>query len=229
MSILKGKKILVIDDVKDVRTVAKLVLEAAGATVSEASSVDEGLSIMTAYLPDLLITDLNLPIKTGFDLLKELRKTNTFSEIPAIVLSGRNDKDSITQAVDLGAKDYILKPIQSNTLLQKARKHLKDLTFLSCSFSTKFPSVHVTLVADVLKIHEAGLKIETSVKLAIEKTVSLNGELVTKLGCENVLTRTSSSQSPSTPGQQRYTSDLHYVGMSEATIKTIRTRIQEWK
>src|SRR5271154_2065315 len=122
---LKGKKILLIDDAPDARVFARRILAGDGADVEEASTIDEGLAIVARSAPHLIITDLMLPEKTGFDLLAERANNPTLAAIPTLVLSSSNDPKSVVRAISSGAVDYVLKPLKANLLLQKARKHLR--------------------------------------------------------------------------------------------------------
>ncbi|MEW6057922.1 MAG: response regulator [Bdellovibrionota bacterium] len=225
---LTGKTVLVIDDMSDVRKTVKLILESEGIIVFLAENVDEGLALAASKTPHLIITDLTMPEKDGFDFLKEKRKNELLKNIPVIVLSGRNDKASVTEAVALGASDYVLKPIRAGTLLQKARKRLKDQSFLSLQFKTRRPEAEVSLPVEVLKASEIGLQIEASIKLASDETVELSGELLRKLDCGDVMIRTAKSLA-NPVAQGRYLNDLNFVAIGESIAKRIRKRLKDWK
>jgi CheY-like chemotaxis protein len=228
MSTLNGKKILIIDDMKDIRAVARLILENEGAVVYEAESVDQGIELLGQKMAHLIITDLQMPKKDGFDFLQRRKTNQKLLEIPTIVLSGLKDRVSVTDAIALGAVDYLLKPIRSVLLVQKVRKHLKSRSFSIFHFDKEMYPAELSLSVDIMKINESGLQIESPIKLATEETVSLSGEILTQLGCENVMTRTAISAGEYS-GQKRYLNDINFIGIDEMVAKSIRKKIQGWK
>ena len=134
MRLLKNKKILLIDDAKDTQIIVRKIIEASSATFFGALTVDEGLSIFEENSPHIVLVDLNMPDKSGFDFLIHRRNKEQLKATPAIVLSGRNDQESVNRAIGLDASDYVLKPLNASLLLQKIRKHLRTLKFASYSF-----------------------------------------------------------------------------------------------
>jgi len=80
------------------------------------------LVAVTAEKPDLIILDLGLPDRSGFEVIAEIRK---HSPVPIIVLSARNDERSKVEALDLGADDYIGKPFGMAELMAQLRAALR--------------------------------------------------------------------------------------------------------
>ena len=116
-------RILVIDDETQIRKMLRIALKSVGYDVSEADSVDSGLSALVRQQPDLVILDLGLPDGDGLELLAELR---SFSRVPVIVLSVRNGDVDKIKALDLGAQDYVSKPFSVEELLARVRAQLRD-------------------------------------------------------------------------------------------------------
>jgi two-component system, OmpR family, KDP operon response regulator KdpE len=112
------KQILVIDDEIQIRRFLKIALEPHGFNVTEAETGQKGLVAATACRPDLIILDLGLPDIQGMTVLKRLRE---WYERPIIILSVRNDEESIISALDSGADDYLTKPFGIGELLARMR------------------------------------------------------------------------------------------------------------
>ncbi|MGI2335557.1 MAG: response regulator transcription factor [Dehalogenimonas sp.] len=83
---------------------------------------EEGVALTQSESPDLVILDLGLPDKDGFDVLKELRK---FSQVLIIVLTARGDERDIVKGLEWGADDYVVKPFRQMELLARVRTLLR--------------------------------------------------------------------------------------------------------
>jgi CheY-like chemotaxis protein len=105
-----GHEVLVVDDEAVVLTVLREALRRGGYRVTTASSAEEAIDLMQKRRFDLVLTDKNLPGASGLDVLRAAR---TLSPAPAIVLiTGYSSFDSAIEAMDIGAHDYIEKPIR---------------------------------------------------------------------------------------------------------------------
>ncbi|MBC7386880.1 MAG: response regulator [Cryobacterium sp.] len=131
MSSLHEKEILLIDDAPEARMLARKILEVDGAIVSEASTIDDGINLIRNKVPHLILVDLEMPVRSGFEFLTVREGDALFKTIPTIVLSGRKDRESIQKVIAFGANDYILKLFRAILLLQKVRKVLMLISFYS--------------------------------------------------------------------------------------------------
>jgi len=111
-----GGKIMVVDDESDIRKLMERFLNKQGYTVKEASSGEEALEILKKgdYKPDLILMDVKLSGMDGLVTLKEVKKFN--SNLGVIMVSGESDAFLKQQALELGALDYIFKPIDLELL-----------------------------------------------------------------------------------------------------------------
>lgn len=114
--------ILIIDDESSIRKLLRLTLESVPYRVVEAHDGREGLHMAAAERPALIVLDMGLPDKRGLEVLRDLR---TWSDVPVVVLSVENDPDTIIQALDLGADDYVTKPFRSDEFLARLRVCLR--------------------------------------------------------------------------------------------------------
>ncbi len=109
-------KVLVVDDSTINNMLLQNFLEEHGFEVITALNGYDAIRILESQKPDLLLLDLMMPGLSGFDVLKMLRKEN--SDLPVIIISAFADADYINLARELGAKDYIKKPINLGRLVQ---------------------------------------------------------------------------------------------------------------
>ena len=119
-------KILTIDDEDYIRHSIKSYLEDYGFEVVEAANGREGIEVFDSEHPDLVLLDLRMPEMDGLQVLTSLNDKNC--DIPFIVASGTGNIQSVVEALHLGARDYILKPIEDlNVLYHAVEKCLKEL------------------------------------------------------------------------------------------------------
>ncbi|HYW85469.1 MAG TPA: response regulator [Spirochaetia bacterium] len=110
--------VLVIDDEVQIRRLLRVSLEKQGYVVHEAGTAAEGLQMVLAKKPDIVLLDLGLPDRDGTQALSELR---TWSSVPVIVLSVRNAEEEIVKLLDVGADDYLIKPFHTGELVARIK------------------------------------------------------------------------------------------------------------
>ncbi|WP_372518734.1 response regulator [Candidatus Ruminimicrobiellum ovillum] len=118
-------KILVIDDDEIFLKTVTVVLEEEGFEVYEATTAESGFEALVNIHPDLVILDKNLPDKSGFEVLKAMKKSKTFSEMPPVMLITADTTISVDEAFDKGADDCIFKPLNLKETIKRIRKLLK--------------------------------------------------------------------------------------------------------
>ena len=117
-------RIVLIEDDPQIRRFLVAALEVHGYEPHEAATAAEGLRLVTARQPDLVILDLGLPDLSGLDLIRRLREWYTR---PILVLSARAQERDKVGALDLGADDYLTKPFGIEELLARLRVALRHL------------------------------------------------------------------------------------------------------
>lgn len=110
------KKILVIDDDKDLAVITSDMLKSYGYTVELANNCEEAFEILTTKQFHLILLDINLPDGDGFEVCKELRKV---SKVPVIFASARTHEDDKIRGLDMGGDDYLAKPYSLKELLAR--------------------------------------------------------------------------------------------------------------
>lgn len=103
------KKILLAEDDKFISIAYRDGLNRAGYEVVYASDGAEAVALAKSEKPDLILLDLIMPVKNGFEALEEIRKDKEFDQTPVIVLSNLGQETDIVKAKELGANDYLIK------------------------------------------------------------------------------------------------------------------------
>lgn len=114
-------KILVIDDDPAMTDLLKLILVSTDADVITANSGAEGLKKFRELSPSIVILDLMMPDKDGWQITSEIR---SFSSVPILILSVIDNPGLVARALDAGADDYLIKPAPKNELIA----HINNLT-----------------------------------------------------------------------------------------------------
>ena len=117
--------ILVIDDKWENRSVMTNLLILFGFQVIEAANGQEGLEKISEICPDLIITDLVMPVLDGFEFIRCVRENLQFAAIPIIVASASVFEQDQASSVAAGCNDFMAKPFRVETLLELLAKHLK--------------------------------------------------------------------------------------------------------
>ena len=116
-----GKKILIVDDEEVIRKFLRIHLTKWGYEVGEARDGAEALEHLGKDVFDLLICDILMPNKDGWELLREMRSDPKTKDVPAIVLTAKNDDSDMFKGYDLGANYYMTKPFTKAQLLYGLR------------------------------------------------------------------------------------------------------------
>ena len=132
------RHILIVDDRWENRSVLANLLEPLGFTFTEAENGQEGLEKAIEKLPDLVITDLAMPVMDGFEMLKQLRKSEDIKHLRVIVSSASVAEIDQQKSLDMGGDDFLAKPVDAEELLTLLAKHLQliwkyDVTELTTS------------------------------------------------------------------------------------------------
>ncbi len=122
MTVLDKKRILVVDDERQITRVLTRALTAQSYDVHVASDGETALQTFADWQPDLVVTDLAMPIMSGLELCRRLR---AISEVPIIVLSVKGEERAKVDALDAGADDYVTKPFGIEELLARIRAALR--------------------------------------------------------------------------------------------------------
>lgn len=127
-------KILVVDDEPQILRVLRMSLKAHHFDIRTASDGEAALDLFQDWSPDLVITDLSMPLMNGLQLCREIRK---IAETPIIILSVKGEEKTKVEALDAGADDYITKPFGIDELLARVRATLRRAPSQQSKITTK--------------------------------------------------------------------------------------------
>ena len=122
----KKKYILVVEDDVFLAKIYKTKLSKEGFELSLAHDGEEALAQIKQKRPDLILLDLMMPKKDGFEVMEELAKDPECKKIPIIILSNLGQESDVERGLALGAKDYFVKAnVSLNEIIKKITKHIK--------------------------------------------------------------------------------------------------------
>ncbi|MEW6328279.1 MAG: chemotaxis response regulator CheY [Thermodesulfobacteriota bacterium] len=122
----KNMRILVVDDFNTMRRIVKNILKQLGfENVGEVENGQEALAVLKNEKFDFVITDWNMPVMTGLDLLKAIKADAALKDIPVMMVTAEAQQQNIVEAVKSGASNYIVKPFTAEVLGEKINKIFK--------------------------------------------------------------------------------------------------------
>lgn len=150
------KKILIVDDDEDISELISLYLIKECFDAKRAEDGDVALSLFKEYQPDLILLDIMLPGKDGYDICREIRKT---SKVPIIMLSAKGEIFDKVLGLELGADDYMIKPFDSKELVARVKAVLRRFTTDEAGNKNTDTTTGVEEKANVNRVRYADLEI----------------------------------------------------------------------
>jgi DNA-binding NtrC family response regulator len=124
-SILRGAKVLVVDDMPANLNVLSEALEGAGYEILAAPSGEVALKIVERTLPDLILLDITMPGLNGYEVCRRLKQSEATQGIPVIFITAHEEMKHVLEGFRVGGVDYISKPFQTEEVLIRVETHLK--------------------------------------------------------------------------------------------------------
>jgi CheY-like chemotaxis protein len=118
-------KVLTVDDSKTIRMIVKKAFQSYNCKLFEGENGVEGLAIAAKEHPDLIILDITMPVMTGTEMLAKLKAEPDLKDIPVIMLTAEAGKENVLKIVQMGVKDYVVKPFKPEQLLDRVSKLFK--------------------------------------------------------------------------------------------------------
>ncbi|KYG78895.1 response regulator transcription factor [Roseivirga echinicomitans] len=118
------KKILLVEDNAMILDNLSEILELEGYQTVLAKNGAEGLELTKTERPGLILSDIDMPLMNGYEMLHEIRKDSEIHEIPIIFLSVKNHGQELLHGLQHGANAYICKPFGLNELLETVEEHI---------------------------------------------------------------------------------------------------------
>jgi DNA-binding response OmpR family regulator len=112
-----AKKILIADDEPNIVTALEFLLERAGYAVRVARNGDEALAALAADPPDLVLLDIMMPVRSGYEVCKRIREQPEWQHIKVVMLSAKGRDAEVAKGLAMGADLYVTKPFSTRELL----------------------------------------------------------------------------------------------------------------
>jgi two-component system phosphate regulon response regulator PhoB len=128
VTIMPRHTILVVDDETSIREMLVISLESAGYNVLQAENAKNAHSLVLDKHPDLILLDWMMPVTTGLELLRRLKRDEMTDHIPVIMLTAKAEESSKISGLDSGADDYIAKPFSPRELLSRVKAILRRVS-----------------------------------------------------------------------------------------------------
>ena len=114
-----SRKILVADDEPNIVTALEFLLERNGYQVRTARNGDEALKAIESDPPDLVLLDIMMPVKSGYEICKRIRENPEWAGIKVVMLSAKGREVEVNKGLGMGADLYVTKPFSTRDLLEK--------------------------------------------------------------------------------------------------------------
>ncbi len=223
-----GERILVVDDVEDMRDLVVAVLHNAGFTVTQASSGAEAIQAIrlqnggfAIYVLDVALDDIN-----GFDLLKEIRALHP--EAKACFLTGKRNREDVIKGLKAGAADYIVKPIDPvvfvskiNAMLGRNTSTKKEFVRLQASMSGKLVGMPIEIEVHIVEISEVDVVLTTG--FPFKPGVDFDLEIPHLAKMSKDLQIFSCKTSKCEKENPNFKVTATFIGLSEQTTEKIRS------
>jgi PleD family two-component response regulator len=122
---MQNHPVLIVDDMKLARLKLSQICKNLGFTqILEAANGEEAMTILGKIKPVLILSDYNMPVMNGLELLQRVRETPAMVKIPVIFITSESERTLILSAVTLGVAEYVVKPFTDEILQQKIKEVL---------------------------------------------------------------------------------------------------------
>ena len=119
-------KILVVDDMSTMRRIVKNILKQLGFNnLEEAENGQEALTKLKADTYGFVVSDWNMPVMMGIDMLRAIRADEKLKKIPGLMVTAEAQKENLMEAVQAGVSNYVVKPFTAETMQEKINKIFK--------------------------------------------------------------------------------------------------------
>src|SRR5688500_3462831 len=121
-----AKKVLIVDDEPNIGTSLEYLMTRSGYDVEVARNGDEALALVETFMPDLVLLDVMMPRRSGYEVCQMLRENAQWRHIKIVMLSAKGREAEVSKGLSLGADDYVTKPFSNRELIAKVGGLLGD-------------------------------------------------------------------------------------------------------
>ena len=159
VAVESSRKVLIVDPDAATRREVRLACEQDGFQVLEAEGGAEALRQVEQSHPNLILLEVTLPDGAGFDVCRELRKMDP--SVPVIMLSARSEEIDVVVALEIGADDYVTKPLRLRELVARITAHLRRTRFESAeALRSRIEFRELVIDIDERRTYKAGKEVE---------------------------------------------------------------------
>jgi len=221
-------QLLLVDDDKDILKFVKMLLETRGYAVTTCSDALEAVEMLQKQPFDVLLSDANMPGRSGFDLVKTVRSMDQYQDLAVALLSGRRERRDVEHAMDVGADEYIVKPVDPDVLFSKLDSLLKrrpptlrpEVHFAESSVHSQ---LGITLVAEAEAISEMGMTFLSPSYFSVNSKLHFDNKVFSEIGVQAPITRVRKCEPIEKDGKELFRTHVTFVGLSEAELQKIRS------
>jgi len=121
-----SKKVLIADDEPNIVTSLEYLMNKSGYEVRIARNGDDALALIESFLPDVVLLDVMMPHKSGYEVCQQIRERPDWQHIKVVMLSAKGREAEVNKGLSLGADSYVTKPFSNQELIAKIGKLLED-------------------------------------------------------------------------------------------------------
>ncbi|WP_289103418.1 response regulator transcription factor [uncultured Fusobacterium sp.] len=148
------KKILIVEDEKEIRNILKVYLLTAGYEVAEAADGEEAMRIFYEKPFDLVVLDIMLPKKDGWSICREIKE---YSSVPVIIITARDNENDEVFGFEIGADDYITKPFSNKVFLARVKTILKNKSNININNEIEIGNLKINDISHSVRKGEGDL------------------------------------------------------------------------
>ena len=187
MKSFKKSQVYVVDDDAAFIVLMRHVLTKLGLFVTSFTDTQKFLEALQSSPPALCLIDLNIGEDgAGFKLIQSIRSDKKFEALPVFIISGVTDQKSVAHGLELGANDYIFKPLDRQILVSKLTNYMDTDELTEAEWASKAVidselSVILDLAMEVLEIDESGIRIRSPHLVMKGTSISISAPLLTEI------------------------------------------------
>jgi DNA-binding response OmpR family regulator len=220
-------RLLIVDDDPDILRMAEKILAHAGHEVKVAENALKAIDILGTGPFDVLVSDANMPLYSGFELIQTVRANPKYESMAIAMLTGLRERKDVEKALRAGVDDYIVKPLDPLLLVQKvnsliAGRQPQQKPEIHLQPESPQANGHMFFEIRLESISELGVVIRTPLNLKVGQTVDLQAEFFTHLGQRIPPLKVLSVQPTDKPDINRV--ELMFLGATEILL----TKIRRW-
>lgn len=217
---IKNKIAFIIDDDFEIVNLLKKIFEAQGMVVVSAGNLKDAEEVLSKNIPHIIFLDIKLGKENGLTFLANVKNSPTGKDIPVIIFSGIENPQVTKKAMDLGAIDFLNKPINATQIMQKVKKHLASVkanTHLFLDYKNR-PQLF-TLNGKIKNFNQNQIEFETTVMLEDSAVVTLEAAFCEKIKFNG--SKFINKGKITNLGKGKFLHKLFYVGITDNVVQNI--------